>query len=214
MRGPAGAMRARVARVGLVLLATSVLGGSVRSADNPPAGAPSWQIARGDVRVLCPLTVGGSFEARTSSLTATLALTTPRPVALAGEVAVDLRTLDTGISMRNGHMRDNYLEVGKGAGFETAVLSDIRLPDGDAATLSGRTRFSGTLLLHGTRRAVAGDADVRRDGSTVKIDAAFTVRLEDYAIAPPRYLGVGVKDEVMVKVSLTATPAQTADGSR
>jgi hypothetical protein len=197
-----------------VLLATSVLGGSVRGADNPPAGAPAWQITRADVRVVCPLTVGGSFEARATSMAGTLALTSPRPLALAGDVSVDLRTLDTGISMRNGHMRDNYLEVGKGAGFDTAVLSDIRLPDGDAATLSGRTRFSGTLLLHGTRRAVAGDADVRRDGSSVRVDAAFAVRLEDYAIAPPRYLGVGVKDEVMVKVSLTATPAPTADGPR
>lgn len=214
MTSPASIVRSRAARVGFALLATSVLGGSVRGADNPPAGALSWQITRGDVRVLCPLTVGGSFEARTTSLTATLALTTPRPVALAGEVAVDLRTLDTGISMRNGHMRDNYLEIGKGAGFDAAVLSDIRLPDGDAATLSGRTRFSGTLLLHGTKRAIAGDADVRRDGSSVRVDAAFAVRLEDYAIAPPRYLGVGVKDEVMVKVSLTAAPVPTADGSR
>ncbi|HEV7500284.1 MAG TPA: YceI family protein [Vicinamibacteria bacterium] len=214
MRGPVGTPRARAARVGFVLLATSVLGGSVRGADNPPAGAPAWQITRADVRVVCPLTVGGSFEARATSMTGTLALTTPRPLALAGDVSVDLRTLDTGISMRNGHMRDNYLEVGRGAGFDAAVLSDIRLPDGDAATLSGRTRFSGTLLLHGTRRAVAGDADVRRDGSSVRVDAAFAVRLEDYAIAPPRYLGVGVKDEVMVKVSLTATPAPTADGPR
>jgi polyisoprenoid-binding protein YceI len=214
VRGPAGALRAVAARAGSVLLAASLLGGTVRGADNPPAGAPAWQITRGDVRVVCPLSVGGSFEARTNSLTATLALSTARPVALAGEVSVDLRTLDTGISMRNGHMRDNYLEVGKGAGFDAAVLSDIRLPDGDAATLSGRTRFSGTLSLHGTKRAIAGDADVRRDGSSVRVDAAFAVRLEDYAIAPPRYLGVGVKDEVMVKVSLTATPAPAADGSR
>ena len=28
--------------------------------------------------------------------------------------SVDLRTLDTGIGLRNAHLRDNYLEVSRG----------------------------------------------------------------------------------------------------
>ena len=211
MSAPAVATRRRAARPAGAVVAIAVVAlASAAAAAEPVA----WRIARGDVRVVCPLTVGGSFEARTTAVAATLGLATSRPLALSGDVAVDLKTLDTGIGLRNEHMRNNYLEVGKGAGFDTAVLSDIRFADGDVATLAGRRHFDGTLSLHGTKRPVGGDADVRRDGSTVRIEAAFPVRLADYAIAPPRYLGVGVKDEVQVKVSLTAAPALAAEGAR
>ena len=39
-----------------------------------PAGAQpaAWRVASGEVTVLCPLTVGGSFEAKTSGLTGEL----------------------------------------------------------------------------------------------------------------------------------------------
>jgi polyisoprenoid-binding protein YceI len=178
------------------------------------SAVPAWRIARGEVRVLCPLTVGGSFEARTSSVAGTLGVGAASPLTLTGDVTVDLTTLDSGIAMRNDHMRHNYLETGKGPGYDTAVLSGIRFPAGDLATLTGRTHFDGTLSLHGTKRAVAGEADVHREGSAVRVDAAFPVRLEDYAIAPPRYLGVGVKEEVQVKVTLTAAPALATEGAR
>jgi len=170
----------------------------------------AWQVARGDVRVVCPMTVGGSFEAKTSSLSGTLTLTAPHPATFSGTLSVDLRSLDTGIGLRNEHLRGNYLEVGKGSGYEQAVLSDIRL-DGDAA-VQGRTGFSGKLQLHGTTRDVKGQAEVHRDGSSVRVDASFPVSVSDYGIPKPQYLGVGVRNEVQVKVSLVATPA--AAGAR
>lgn len=173
----------------------------------PAAEAPSWRIARGEVRVVCPLTVGGSFEARTSSLGGTLELGTVNPATLTGQVSVELKGLDTGIGLRNEHMRDHYLEIGKGPGFDTAVLSDIQLGDVTADTFQGRTRFTGTLLLHGTKKPVRGQAEIRRDGGSARVEAAFPVVLADFGIEKPRYLGVGVRDEVQVKVSLTGAPA-------
>ena len=64
--------------------------------------------------------------------------------------------------MRNDHMRERYLEVGKGEGFAKAVLSEIRLTDARLATFEGATAFTGTLSLHGTGRPVPGRAQVRR----------------------------------------------------
>ena len=46
----------------------------------------------------------------------------------------------------------------------------------------------------------------------MRVEAAFPVTLADYGIAKPRYLGVGVKDEVEVKVSLVAVPAAAPAG--
>ncbi len=160
---------------------------------------PSFRIASGEVTVHCPLTVGGSFEAKTDSLSGELRADPAQAAKLAGELSVDLRTLDTGISLRNTHMREHYLEVGRGEGFERAVLGDIVL-GADVATASGSTTFTATLLVHGVKRPVAGTARVSRAADEVRVDAAFPVRLAEFGIPDPRYLGVGVKDQVQVKV--------------
>lgn len=198
------------ARTTVALLAGLV---ALSAAAALPSEVP-WSISQGDVRVLCPLTVGGSFEARTASLSGTVGLATAHPAAFVGDLAVDLRTLDTGIGMRNDHMREKYLEVGKGDGFEKAVLSDVRLGDVDAETFQGHTTFTGTLLLHGTKRSVTGPAEIHRVGASIRIDATFPITLADHGIPKPQYLGVGVKGEVQVKVSFVATSgaASAANG--
>jgi polyisoprenoid-binding protein YceI len=160
------------------------------------------------------MTVGGSFEAKTTSLAGTVSLTTSRPPAFAGDLSVDLGTLDTGIGLRNHHLRDEYLEVPRGEGFDRAVLSEIRLGDVDAETFQGKTTFIGTFLLHGVKKTVAGQAEIRRDGGSVRVDASFPVAVSDFGIAKPQYLGVGVRNEVKVMVSLTAEPAGRPEATR
>jgi polyisoprenoid-binding protein YceI len=163
------------------------------------AQAPGWRVTAGEVVVVCPLTVGGSFEAKTRSLSGQLTVDPAQPTRLVGQLAVDLATLDSGIGLRNTHMRDNYLEVGKGELYARAVLSDIVL-EGEAATVTGATTFTATLLVHGTRKPVGGQVRIARSGSEVRGDASFPVNLPDFGIPEPRYLGVGVKDQVQVKV--------------
>jgi polyisoprenoid-binding protein YceI len=180
------------------------------SVSTEAAERDSWRVARGEVRILCPMTVGGSFEARSPALVGTLELTSERPVVLAGELVVDLATLDTGIGLRNEHLRSRYLEVGKGIGFDKAVLSGLQLGDVDPATFQGRTGFTGHLTLHGMKVAVKGEATISRKASAVLVEASFPVKIADHGIAKPQYLGVGVEDEVQVKVSLALSFAAAA----
>ena len=70
------------------------------------AQSRSWTTTTGDVRVTCPLTVGGSFEAKTTALAGRLSVD-PATTALAGELSVELQTLVTRISRRNQQMLDN-----------------------------------------------------------------------------------------------------------
>jgi hypothetical protein len=142
-------------------------------------------------------------------------LTTGGPgAALGGDLSVDLRTLDTGISLRNEHLRNKYLEVGRGEGFDRAVLSEIRLGDAEPGSLAGRTAFTGSFLLHGTAKPIAGQATVRREGRSVGVEASFTVTIAAFGIEEPRYLGVGVRDQVTVKVSLVAEPGEATEAAR
>jgi polyisoprenoid-binding protein YceI len=165
--------------------------------------ASAWQAGDADIAVLCPLTVGGSFEAKTHALTGRLAVDPAQPGALAGDLQVDLQTLDTGIGLRNTHLREKYLEVGKGAGFDRAVLSEIVVSGVDLAASSKGT-FKGTLALHGTRKPISGTVRLTPAAGQVKVDATFPVQLTDFGIPEPRYLGVGVHDQVQVRARFVA----------
>ena len=169
------------------------------------AAAGTWRVPQGDVRVMCPMTIGGSFDAKTSALSGGLISSAAHPPAFDGSLAVDLRTLDTGISLRNDHLREKYLEVDKGAGYDKAVLSDIGLKGLNPDAPEGKGSFSGSLTLHGVKKTVTGPAEVKKTGPRLRVKASFPVNLPDYNIPEPRYLGVGVKNTVQVEVTFTAT---------
>jgi polyisoprenoid-binding protein YceI len=163
-----------------------------------------WTATTGEVRVTCPLTIGGSFEARTTALTGRVSARTGS-TSLDGEISVDLKTLDTGIGLRNRHMLDNYLEVQKGGDFDTAAMSQIDIGAFDSGITDGTRPFTARLRLHGTTQAVAGTAKLITHGSSVRVEASFPLRISDYGIAEPRHLGVGVRNEIAVHVVFLAT---------
>jgi polyisoprenoid-binding protein YceI len=160
-----------------------------------------FAIDNGRVTVACSLTVGGGFDARTSALEGTLTVAANGDVA--GRAVVDLTTLRTGIGLRDRHLQETYLETERDPAFRQAVLEDIKLDRASNA-------FSGLFTAHGRQRPVSGEVTLRESGQSVRVDAAFVLKLSEYDITPPRYLGIGVGDEVKVRVSFTAAPAETS----
>jgi polyisoprenoid-binding protein YceI len=118
---------------------------------------------------------------------------------------VDLRTLDTGIGLRNEHLRENYLEVDKAPRFDTATLSEIDLDGLNPDAPEGKGTFTGVLTLHGVTQRVDGAVDVRQTGAGLRVKASFPVELPAYGIRKPRYLGIGVKDTVQVEVAFAVS---------
>jgi polyisoprenoid-binding protein YceI len=172
------------------------------------AEAPSWRLEKGEAKILVPLKPGGAFAANTTALSGTLTLEGAKPARLVGDVSMDLTTIDTGIALRNQHLKENYLEVAKGEGYNKAVLSDIQLADVSGETFDGTTPFTGTMLLHGVKHQVAGTAEIHSEGTSRRVRAEFPLVLTDWSVSPPEYLGVGVGSRLLVKVTLTATPVK------
>jgi polyisoprenoid-binding protein YceI len=173
----------------------------------PALGQEPLRVSEGKVTVVCPLTVGGSFEAKTKDLSGDLAVASDSQT-VKGALTVDLQTLETGIGLRDRHLKDNYLEVGKGREFAEARLQDIRVD-----RLEGKTAFRGLLTLHGQQREVTGTAEIKPDRGGYRMEASFPVKVADFQIPEPTYLGVGVADEVIVRVNLNAVPAASAVGT-
>ena len=189
------------------IIATAALGLALGALGTRPADAQSWRATQGDVRISVPLRPGGGFEAKTQALKGTLTLAAADPVHLTGELEVDLATIDTGIQLRNQHLRENYLEVSK-PGFDKAVLSDIRVGEARSETFEGRSSFAGSLKLHGVTKAIGGSAELKREAAGVRVTASFPLMLTDFGIEPPQYMGVGVGNRLIVKVTFLAAVAR------
>src|ERR1044071_518891 len=167
-------------------------------------------VSGGDATVVCPLTVGGSFEAKTKALSGDVAAAPQQPGGVDGALLVKLDTLENGIALRDRHMRENYLEVGKGKGYDVATLENIQIEKAD-----GKGTFRATLLLHGQKRQVAGTSTGHRRGDgTTHVDAEFPLKVSEFAIPKPTYLGVGVRDEIQVKVAFNAAPMRPTTATR
>lgn len=184
--------------------------GTVGAAEHAPQAAPAWAVEEGDVRINCRLTVGGSFDATTSAISGRLVQATSGAASYTGELVIDLTSLDTGINLRDRHLRDTYLEVERGDNFATARLSGLQLEQAmPASAARHKTEFSAELLLHGVRSPVAGEAELRQSASGVEVEASFAVSLPEFSIDSPRYLGIGVRDEVRITVTFVATETAT-----
>jgi polyisoprenoid-binding protein YceI len=192
----------RIAGTCAIGLAGLVLTGTVVAAGD------TLQVKNGEVSVICPLTVGGSFEAKTDVVKGEVTVAGPSQ-PLNGALHVDLQSLETGIGLRDRHMKNNYLEVEKGAEYAAARLEDIRVEK-----LAGKTTFRGLLTLHGSRREVTGSAEIKPTSTGYRVEATFPLRTAEFGIPEPTYLGVGVKDEVQVRVNFVAARSVTAAVAR
>ena len=176
---------------------------AVMTAAAVPAGAAdAYKVSSGEVTVMCPLTVGGSFEAKTKNLSGDVTPASDEQGAVRGALKVELQTLQTGIGIRDRHMKNNYLEVEKGPTFATATIEDIRVEK-----LEGKTVFTGMLSLHGQKKKVTGAAELQQKDGKIRVQAQCPVKVSEFEIPAPTYLGVGIKDEIQIKVSLMAVPA-------
>jgi polyisoprenoid-binding protein YceI len=124
-------------------------------------------------------------------------------------VEVDLASLDTGVEMRNKHMRENHLQT---ATYPKAVFEGGRLQDLSAAKLAeGQTvtgSITGTMELHGKRRPLQASLEMTLQGGALHVVTRFKVKLADYDIARPQFLVMRLDETQSVTADLTARPAE------
>lgn len=117
---------------------------------------------------------------------------------------VALKNLNTGIALRDEHMKDKYLETSKYPDATLKVSRDqFKVPeigkhsDGEA---------KGTFTLHGKSKDVTVKYKAKREkNGEIAADAKFAINLKDYEIAIPNYLGVTVKPDIDIQVKFQAT---------
>ncbi len=161
----------------------------------PAASLAAVQGSGGSVTFDAKGPAGFNLEGKTSEVSVS-------ETAGSVRVSVGLATLDTGIDLRNRHMREKYLEVQK---YPSAVLvvdrSTLRLPD-DGRDSSGAA--NGTMTIHGQSHPVSFEYKVHRARDAFDVTGTVHVNMNAYGIQVPSYLGITVKPDVDIAAAFVA----------
>lgn len=114
------------------------------------------------------------------------------------KVVVQLTAMSTGMSLRDKHMKEKYLETQKFPDAELVVnRADLKFP---AAGGTAKAEVGGILKLHGVSKGTKFTYSATKDGEIYKVTGSLHVSMKDHDIPEPSYLGVKVKDGVDVSV--------------
>ena len=96
---------------------------------------------------------------------------------------VDLNSLDTGIGLRNRHMRENYLETDKFpyTHYKGKITSSKKLDDSTYTVVA-----EGIIFIHGVEKPLSVEGTlVQINANFFRIKSNFQVKLSDFGIKIP-----------------------------
>lgn len=162
----------------------------------------SLVFAESQVEVEFKVTMGKKFVAKTKNIKGKVVLQNNEYIAQG--IVVDLKSLSTDMGLRDDHMKNKYLEVSK---YPEAIL------------ISGKGKAGkgvGKIKIRGVEKEIKGTYKALNDK---EVEATFDLNLPDYNITGIRYMGIGVKDIVSLRVvvplektTLAAAPAAKPKG--
>lgn len=117
-----------------------------------------------------------------------------------GLLIVPLKEITTGISLRDEHMKEKYLEIEKYP-EATLKISELKM-EKDFFTENGSQKnvpFKGNLKIHGVEREIQGTADFESNDKIILVNAKTSTNITAHQIEIPSYLGIKVADLVEIK---------------
>jgi polyisoprenoid-binding protein YceI len=147
----------------------------------------------------------GAFRGGTGSVTGEVLFDPTMPARAEAAVAIEAQGLHSDNAIRDQHLRDKVIEVGRFPAI-TLRAREFRPADG-ANGARGEGILAGTLTLHGVERPVSIPLRYQVDKGILRATARFSINLTDFAVVPPRMLGLAVRNEVIVEAQLVAAGA-------
>lgn len=109
---------------------------------------------------------------------------------------VDLRTIDTGIGLRNRHMRENYLETDKFPfTFFTGKIIENTVNQNNISVI-----VEGEIFIHGVRQKlqILGEIFDFKDG--YKVTTSFEIKLSDFNIDIPKVMFLKLNEVIKLEL--------------
>jgi hypothetical protein len=141
----------------------------------------SLSVHAASVKVFVSLSPAGDFIAETETVSGS-AVVGDNGAVEASNIRVPVKTLKSGINLRDQHMINKYLEADK--------YPEVILKIGKGSAGKGEA----ILVIKGKEGKVAGTYGT----SANALKAEFNLKISDFGITDISYKGVGVEDEVKV----------------
>ena len=134
-----------------------------------------------NVKISVSLSPAGDFVAETENVIGNAVLG-DNGVVEASNIRVDVKSLKSGISLRDNHMINKYLEAAK--------YPEVILKIGKGSANKGEA----ILVIKGKEGKVSGTYAT----NSQFLKAEFKIKLSDFGITDINYKGIGVEDEIKV----------------
>lgn len=124
---------------------------------------------------------------------------------LRGQLSVEMKTLKTGIGLRDRHLKNKYIHIKKYP-KATLLINELQLTQTQINAGLKDQKFQGLLKFHGVQKIITGFFELKPKSQTqFQILAEFDINLTDFSVNVPSYLGVTVAEKVKIRVSSLAT---------
>jgi polyisoprenoid-binding protein YceI len=130
------------------------------------------------------------------------------------EAFLPVKTLATGIAVRDHHMREYVFTAPSGEVPDLRFESDGVLCPGVQAGREAACNVAGTLTIRGVPRTFSMVLKIREAGGALAFRAGGDglVRLSDYGIEPPSQFGVKTANEVQIHLDFPEATVTSATG--
>ena len=116
-------------------------------------------------------------------------------------LSVPLETVTTGLTLRDKHMRQKYLQVGQYPSAELSVdRTVLKTPGASAITADAK----GLMKLHGKSKLITFRYSARKNGQAIEVTGSTRLDIRDFGIEVPSFLGVSVKPNVDIAITFDA----------
>ena len=125
------------------------------------------------------------------------------------EAKLPVGTLQTGLKMRDEHMRKYVFTTSDGQVPDVRFVADQATCSKGSGN-SSMCQLAGDLVIRGTARPFTIALKVTEDKGSYHASGDSVVKLSSYGIEKPSQLGVHTDDEVKLRLDFTARPAPVA----
>jgi len=143
--------------------------------------------------------VTGSHDGGFNEFEGRIAVAGGDPTQATVEVTIDTASLWTDTERLTGHLKSSdFFDVEQ---FPSATFVSTSIePEGDGY------RITGNLTLHGVTKSIAFPASIDLAEERIEADAEFSIKRFDFDIVYPGKTDDLIRDDVLIKLDLVATP--------
>ena len=112
---------------------------------------------------------------------------------ISGMAKVDLNKLDSGIELRDEHLKEKYLHTKK---FPDATI----LINKQKVNFGKSNKLKAILNFHGKKKEIVLDVELEKNGKIITLYSDFEFLLTDFGVELPSFQGITAADKVKLNV--------------